>query len=351
MISYLWFVPMLVVLIIAHELGHFITAKLSGVEVKEFGLGFPPRLLALTWKGTEYSLNLVPLGGFVKMVGEEDPSHPRSLASRPRPLRLLVLSAGSLMNLVLPLFLLTVSFMVPQTVLSGQVQVASVSPDSPAERAGLRPGDIILQVDGKRVTNTADLIYQINLRLGAEITMVVRRDRFAQEVVTVVPRWAPPPGEGPTGIRVGMVNAYPASQSYPVWEALPRGLRGTAELFVLTRNEITSLFLRRSLPEVTGPIGIAQVTGEVAQVGARPLLQLAALLSLNLGIINLLPIPMLDGGRLLFLGIEVVRGGRRLSPRREALAHFIGLIAILSLVALVSYFDVIRIVRGESLLR
>ncbi|MBI2916701.1 MAG: site-2 protease family protein [Chloroflexi bacterium] len=351
MISFLWFIPIIVVLILAHELGHFVTAKLAHVQVKEFGLGFPPRLVAKRWGETEYSLNLVPLGGFVKMAGEEDPDEPRSLSSQPRLVRLLVLSAGSLMNAFLPVLLLTAMFMIPQTVTTGQVSVSTVAPGSPAESAGIRPGDIILQVNGKRVTNTSEVIYQINLRLGAETTMLLRRGRFNQELVTVVPRWNPPKGQGPTGIQVGMVNAYPTRQSYPIWQAFPKGVHATWDLMVLTRNQLTSLFIKRSLPEVTGPIGIAQVTGEVAKVGIGPLLNLAALLSLNLAIINLLPVPMLDGGRVLFLAIEVVRGGRRLSPRREALAHFIGLMAILALVALVSYFDVIRIVRGDSLLK
>ncbi len=351
MLSFLWFIPIIVFLILAHELGHFITAKLSGIEVKEFGLGFPPRLLARRWGETEYSLNLVPLGGFVKMAGEEDPDEPRSLSSKPRPVRLLVLSAGSLMNAILPVLLLTAGFLIPQTVMSGQVQVTTVASGSPAERAGIRSGDIILQVNGKRVTNTSEVIYQINLRLGADTTMLLRRGRFNQELVTVVPRWNPPQGQGPTGIQVGMLNAYPQRQSYPIWEAVPKGLSSTWDLMVLTRNELTALFIRRSLPEVTGPIGIAQVTGEVAKVGLGPLLNLAALLSLNLAVINILPFPMLDGGRVLFLGIEVLRGGRRLSPKREALAHFIGLVAILALVALVSYFDVIRLVRGDTILR
>ncbi len=363
------FVPIIAFLIFIHELGHFITAKAYGVKVLEFGFGYPPRLFGVRRGETLYSINLLPLGGFVKMMGEEDPSHPRSLASRSIFKRFVVISAGAFMNIVLPIVIFSALFIVPQQTVVGLVQIQEVVPDSPAEAAGLRAGDTILRVDGHAIRNIADLILRINLRLGAESEWVVRKGgaiplqgtspEFAStEVVRIVPRFNQPEGQGPTGIVIATVDGHLESVSYPFWDAIPRGAIKVVETLVLTKNEISRWITGASAPQLAGPVGIAQLTGQVAQPQFEGeaatsrvvrLLELGAFLSINLAIINIMPIPMLDGGRLFFIAIEWVRRGKRISPEKEGLVHMVGFALLITLIIIISYFDIARIVRGESL--
>ena len=196
------FLVVLAVLIIAHELGHFTTAKAFGVKVEEFGIGFPPRLFSIKRGETKYSLNAIPLGGFTKMAGEVDPEVERSLAGKSIGVRILVLSAGSLMNFLLPLLLFSIAFMVPHSVVVGQVVVAEVLPDSPAAMAGIQPEDIIISINGKTLNSTVDLSREIQLNLGKEITIVISHNDSVTEEVQLTPRWQPPEGQGATGILV-----------------------------------------------------------------------------------------------------------------------------------------------------
>lgn len=366
------FIGVLVVLVLVHELGHFLTAKASGVRVLEFGIGYPPRLAGVRIGETIYSLNLLPLGGFVKMEGEEDPSSPRSLASKPLPVRFLVLVSGAGMNALLPVLIFAVLLSVPHRSLVGQVVIQAVAPGSPAQQAGVRPGDVVLEVDGHRIENTGDLLRRVNLKRGRPTTWTLLREKprltafpsidpglapslppveSTTLTVTLVPRWRPPEGQGPAGVVIGMKGVRVERRSYPVWQAIPMGFTRTWEMLMLLRTEVLGWFLGVGRPQIAGPIGIAQVTGEVAQAGWAPLMEFTALLSLNLAILNILPIPMLDGGRLLFLALEFLRGGRRVPPEREGLVHLVGFMLLILVVAVVSYFDILRILRGESLLR
>ena len=165
-VSIVAFLGVIIGLIIAHELGHFVTAKISRVAVDEVGLGFPPRLLSVKRGETRYSLNAIPLGGFVKMVGEEDPKVPGSLAGKSAGSRLLVLGSGSMMNFLLPLLLLSVAFMVPRDVTVGQVLVAEVAPVSPAFQARIEPGDRLLEINGDLIRHVGDLQRDVQLNLG-----------------------------------------------------------------------------------------------------------------------------------------------------------------------------------------
>lgn len=429
------FVAVLVVLVVVHELGHFLAAKRAGVKVLEFAIGFPPRLFAIRRGETEYSLNLLPLGGFVRMVGEEDPSDPRSLAAQSIPWRLVVLSAGIVMNVVLAFVLLALSAMLPRSEFVGEVVVLGVSPGSPAEIGGLRPDDVIVSVGGRPITNLQNLRYVVNLHLGQPVDVVVRRD--GREVLTrVTPRFNPPPGEGATGIQIGIANpiwryrkergltpaelaaqlgvppevelAWENSGAVAIgrtpWEAeqitargttlqqwrdeqlaalsrvlgvrsdqltesylreqtrvlspleaVPAGVQRAGEMLLLFRNDILTTVARRSAPQVAGPVGIYEITGAAAQqairTGPSVLLDLMALLSLNLAIVNALPIPMLDGGRILFVLIEAVRGGRRISPDKERFAHLVGAVLLFTLIIVITFNDVIRLASGESIFR
>lgn len=349
MVTILVFLLILMVLVLAHEFGHFATAKLSGVKVEEFGVGFPPRLLAFKRGETVYSLNAVPLGGFTKMAGEEDPTQPRSLASQNRPTRILILSAGSLMNLILPFLLFAIALMVPHEVPTGPVVITSISPDSPAVKAGLAAGDTFLSIDGRPVRNSIDLSRNTALKLGQEVTLEVKRSDGTTGTVKLVPRWQPPPGEGAMGVGLEMTEVKLVRESEPFWRAIPDGFVSCAETFVLYKNEILKWIIGAAAPAVVGPVGMAQMTGEVIQGGLSPLLQFAAFISLSLGIVNLFPLPALDGGRIAFVFLEWLRRGKRISPKKEGLVHLIGFILLIGVILLVTYQDIARIISGGSL--
>ena len=349
-ITILSFIAVLLVLILAHEFGHFITAKAFGVRVDEFGLGFPPRLLSVRRGETRYSLNAIPLGGFVKMAGEEDPKVSRSLASKGIGIRLLVLSAGSLMNLLLPLLLFSIAFMIPHNLVNGQVMIEEVNSDSPAARAGIEPGDTLLSVNGKPVNNTSDLHRYIQLNLGKEITILTKHSDSTTEDIQVIPRWKPPEGQGAIGVLVTTANPTIVSQSEPFWRAIPSGVNALIETFILFKNGIISMIIGSAPVALAGPVGIAQLTGEVIKAGISPLLEFAAFLSLNLAIINLFPLPALDGGRIAFVLLEWVRRGKRVSAKREGLIHAIGFALLMVAFIALTYQDIARIIGGDSLI-
>ena len=344
------FVGVLITLVFAHELGHFVTAKLSGVKVEEFGIGFPPRLVSFKRGETIYSLNAIPLGGFTKLLGEEDPTLPGSLASKTIATRFLVLGAGSMMNLLLPILLFSIAFMAPHDMLLEKVVVEEVASSSPAQSAGIEPGDTILEIDGRPIENRGIVGYLIHLNLGSEVNILLQKADLSQNEVRVKPRWNPPQGQGAIGITITGTDSTVVRESYPVWKAVPSSITHCWEILVLFRNEVLGWFIRGTAPQLAGPIGIAELTGEMAKAGLSPLLEFAALISINLAIINLFPFPGLDGGRLVFVGLEWVRRGKRISAKREGLVHLVGLIVLIVLIAAISYYDITRIIQGESLL-
>lgn len=378
------FFALLLVLVVLHEFGHFLAAKAFGIKVLEFGIGFPPRAATYLKRGeTEYTLNWLPIGGFVRLLGEEDPSDPRSLAAAPRWKRLVVMFAGVGMNLALAVILMTIGFMVPRERSLSQAQIAQVAAGSPAAEAvitgsmrdgsaplqGLQPGDLVLEVEGKDIANTDELVYANRLNLGETQHWVINRGGSTLEA-EVYARWDPPEGEGPTGIRITAPATcsvddqgqptncqllYPNSESvaYWPWEALPRGVESLVETVQLTVNELRVRFNGTSgaslagedQPAFTGPVGIAETTGSlIDEQGWRPLIEFAALLSLNLGIFNALPLPMLDGGRIFFVFLEILRGGRRIAPEKEALVHLTGFALLMMGVLVITYFDIARLV-------
>jgi regulator of sigma E protease len=367
------FLGVLTTLILVHELGHFLTAKAYGVKVLEFGLGFPPRLFSIRKGETVYSLNVIPLGGFVRLLGEQDPTDPRSLASRGIIPRIIILSAGVFMNVLLPLVIFTIMLVIPYKVVEGRVQIIEVAPNSPASQSGLRGGDFVDRVDGAAIKNISQLAKRIHLNLGEDIRWDITREKYrmtgnvgsggdpgltprmapieTNAITTYLkPRWKPPEGEGNVGVVISTTSPRLVTQSEPIWEAIPHAARKVLETLKLFRNEIVGLIIGSQKAQFAGPVGIAQVSGEVARAGLAPLLELTALLSLNLAIINILPIPALDGGRLIFVFLEWVRRGKRIRPEREGLVHLVGFVVLVSIIIVITYFDVLRIVRGESLL-
>ena len=392
--TWLLIIPLLTFLVFVHELGHYYAAKRFGIMVLEFGFGFPPRLFGIRRGETIYSINAIPLGGFVRMLGEEDPSHPRSFARQPALRRAIVLCAGSFMNFVIAFVIFAVFFILPREVPAGTVTITGVAPGSPAAAAGLRAGDQVLAVDGERTRNHNQLIIMVQRNLGEETEFTVRRgaivsglgqspDTAAVEMVTLTPRLRTPTldvvetvtdpasqvserdarrydarlqagdtmRQGAVGVMLGLSNARLVEERYPIWQAPQRSLGRMWEVLSLTWTALSQWASGGPDPGLAGPIGIAQVTGEVARAGAMPFFQLTAIISMSLGILNILPIPALDGGRLLFVIIEFARRGKRISPRKEGIAHLIGFGVLLALIVVISFFDVTRILSGESLLR
>ena len=435
-VTILLFVAVLGFLVVMHELGHFAVAKLAKVRVLEFGVGIPPRVWGFTRGGTTYSLNLLPIGGFVRMLGEDAPSSPDSFAAKPAWQRLAILAAGPAMNALLPVALLTAVFMLPQSVPVTDVAITEVASGSPAEAAGVRAGDLAREADGRRVRTSGDLITAINLRLGADTRWIVERDGRLIELRIAEARVDPPPGQGAVGVRLAdggltvadvapgspadlaglregdlilsaggrrvldadglrAALAQPADAETGDAEAgataeiqalrgadvvtltLPRGagaadgLSVTAkpgerrslgpvaafgagvgrigDILLLVRNEASRWIAGSAGIELAGPIGIAQITGDVARIGLSPLVTWTALLSLNLAIVNLLPIPALDGGRIAFVLVEMARGGRRLAPQKERLVHAVGFALLIGAIIAVSVNDVRRLLSGWSL--
>lgn len=350
----LGFIGLLVSIVVIHEAGHFFMAKLFKVKVLEFGIGFPPRLASITRGGTRYSINLIPLGGFCKMLGEEDPSHSGSLAGKSPGVRFLILAAGPFMNLILTVALFSLLFLIPQDVPVGDVSVTDVIADSPASKGGVLAGDIILEANGQTLKTDLDLRYQIALSDGEEMTWLIRR-AGNDLIVKVIPRIKPPEGEGATGIRVVTQNIELEERSVGIPRALFLGVSQTGQVLVLAKNEIGNWLSAGRAPEVAGPVGMAQVFGEVAQAEGISLknrilttISLAALISLSLSIFNFLPIPALDGGRILFVGIEWIRRGKRIPPQKEGLVHLFGFALLITLAILITVEDIGRVLRGES---
>jgi len=350
MLTVLSFLSVLIVVILAHEIGHFVTAKLSGVRVEEFGLFYPPRLFSVVRGGTRYSINALPLGGFVKMAGEEDPNAPGSLASKSIPKRLLVLGAGSLMNLLLPGLLLTIAFMIPHDEVVAEVTVIEVAPNSPAEAVGMVPGDVLVAIDGQIINNTGDLQRSLYVNLGGQVDILVRHEDTSEDVFRLSPRWKPPEGEGATGATVTSNEATIVRQQYSIWEAIPLASRRGVEILILFKNGIVGMVSGALPVDLRGPVGIAQMTGEVAKAGIAPLLEFAALISINLGLINLFPIPALDGGRVAFVLVEFFRRGKRISPKKEWIIHAVGFALLIAFLLVVTFRDITRIASGGDIL-
>lgn len=342
------------ILILVHEWGHFFAARKLKVKVEEFGFGFPPRLFSRMKKGVRYSFNLFPFGGFVKIFGEHGESeHDRaSFMSRPAWQRFSILAAGVFMNFVLAWVLFSVASAIglPQIADSAPgvpVSILSVTPGSPAEHAGLKIGDRILEMRGGsnvslRIEKEDDVRNFVDAYRGEEITLVIERQGNAREF-KAVPRVTSPVGEGPLGIALGRITIG----QIPLYLAPVAGfetlIRSTVVIASGLWSLVHDLIVTGHAPgEVSGPIGILIFARDSGALGIAYFLQFVGILSVNLAILNFLPIPALDGGRVLFLAIEKIRG-RKISPHLENIAHTTGFVMLLLLMLLVTYQDIVRI--------
>ncbi len=438
------FVIVLGVLVFFHELGHYLVARRSGIVVEEFGMGYPPRLLKLfTYDGTDFTLNLLPFGGFARMRGEDaGDMTPGSFNAASIRGRAATLFAGPMMNFILAVILFAASFAAGFPAAAGHPQLTAVAPgsawaelglqegdillsyngapvqvsiggddtvsipspstagaggadgsgtllisrdgalqevplasadrlqaalatghyvavlmtqitgvveDSPAHAAGMQAGDVVLDVDGTTITYDNPLDQEIQQRLGQPVAVTLWRDGGWVDV-TVTPRANPPAGQGAMGVQIAPVTEMARMGILPaLWE----GVRNTVE-YALLVLQLPFLLLAGSISpadaQVTGPVGIAQMVGGAVSATLDtgfwfPILRLSAVLSAALAITNLLPLPALDGGRLLFILIEAIRG-RRVSPEREGMIHMIGFMVLLGLMLLITVRDLTATPQG-----
>jgi regulator of sigma E protease len=335
------FISLLGGLILAHELGHLLVAMRCGVRVKEFGLGLPPRLLKIgSVKGTALTLNWIPLGGFVILDGEFDPSRPRGLASKSPISRLGILFAGSMTNLLIGYVLLVFAFAAGWP---DQIKIRNVNTPSPAHNAGLQPNDVVLQINGDEIHSNDQLQDEIFAHKGQAIELGIQRgSEFLS--VTFTPRTVWPEGQGPAGFSSSTdVTRYPFDKAF----------QRAAEQWILNMRELAALPARllqgQMQPDevrLVSPIGLKQLSDQVIENSEVwqewfPILNFAAAISIALGLTNILPLPALDGGRILFVLIEVLRG-KGIDVKREKLIHGAGLVAILGLMFVLIVQDILN---------
>ena len=283
---------------------------------------------------TRYALNALPLGGYVRMTGESDEfDAPGSFMTRPAWQRGVILLAGPLMNVLLTPLLFLVAAMIADV--TGSV-VAGVVPDSPADQAGLREGDQLLRIGERDIVSLADVRDAVGAASGREVTIVVKR-QDSELAVVATPRLNPPPGQGALGIRM-RATVGPA----PIHVAVPRALQRTWDALLLLPRVIGEAIAGTQPLELAGPVGIVQTVGVAARQGPEIVFVLAAFLSAQIGLLNLAPWPGLDGGRLIFVLVELLTR-RRVPPRREAAFHFVGIVLLLTLVLFITVGDVQRI--------
>ena len=359
------FILTLGLLIFSHEFGHFISAKKAGIRVEEFGFGFPPRIFGIKKGETLYSLNLIPLGGCVKIYGEERPKKrkirlkrdKKAFYSRPVWQRAIVIVMGVIMNLFLAVVLLSIVYGIGiPTVIENssmasraknvQVQIIDIAKDSPAEKAGIKIGDTIQELKTQnsnlKVNEVEDIQKFIARYAGEETAVTIKRGKDILEK-RITARISPPEGEGP----IGVVLAKTGIIKYPWYTAILQGIKSTGQLIMtflgLFYQLLKTLILKGVLiGELTGPVGIATMTSQMTKLGFVYILQFIAVISINLAIINAIPFPALDGGRLLFLAIEKIKGSP-VSAKIEQLVNNMGFALLIILMIVVTFRDIVRL--------
>lgn len=440
-INGLYIVPILAILILVHEIGHFSAARAIGAKVEEFGIGFPPRIKGWMRNGVLWSINWLPFGGFVKVLGDDGKSDDPGSINNKSPLqRAFFLVAGSAMNFLLA-FLLMIIVVGAQGISQSSIYIASVEPGSPAAAANWETGDRVVEVAGVPVKGSGDI--SAHAREFADSPMSVVIERGGQRIdTTVTPRSNPPAGQGPTGVTISEVapahlevksltmnsplansglqpsdeivsidgqpitdafrlqtalsdssdktvpvvvkrgtgettldipfpaldesndlleqlgldlSVQPIFERVPWLQVIPVGIAQAWEQTGQMLGGLRDLFTGRApLNQIAGPLGMGQATSEIVSASPLPLwvtlANLAILLSLNLALLNLLPLPALDGGRLLFVIIEILRGGKKVAPEREGVVHFTGLVLLVGAMVIIFVLDALRIHEGKSFL-
>jgi regulator of sigma E protease len=319
------------ILVVFHEFGHFSIAKLVGIKVHEFSVGMGPRIFKISGKETEYSIRILPLGGFVKMEGEDEAStDERSFNNKPVWARFLVVAAGSIMNFVLAILLFIIIFYsigFPTTI------VKETAPGFPAEKAGILPGDKITAIDGMQIHNWDKIVETINDKKDKEMEIIILRNDEQKKIHV-----RPIINEDTKQVLIGISPTTKKSFFQSIKISFDRMLFVIRGMFGFFAQIFEG---KASTDDVVGPVGIIHLVGEAAKFGIYNVMSLAALISVNLGMINLLPIPALDGARLVFLAIEGIIG-KPIDPEKEGFVHFVGFVLLMGLMLFIVYKDIIR---------
>ncbi len=360
MLTLVIFLVVLALLVLVHEFGHFVTARKAGMKVFEFGFGFPPRAFSKKVGDTTYSFNWLPLGGFVKIKGEDGDSadEPDSFGYQKAWKRVIVLVAGVVMNFVLAGVLLGVGFMIglPTDVSEGidkgailveqqKVLVQMVEKGSPAEKAGVKFGDEVVSINNEAVKSSQGMVAFVQAHSKEELTLKIKRGK---EDITLKAT----PGvikTGETTARLGLMLADAGIVRYPWYMAIYKGFVaagiGLVNIFIAFYILIKNLIIGKGLAfDVSGPVGIAVMVGQSAKLGINYLINVTAMISLSLAAINILPIPALDGGRILFILIEkIIR--RPVNKKVEQYAHMVGFALLMLLIIVVTGRDIIGLIK------
>ncbi len=355
-VSILVFLLVLSVLVLVHELGHYIMARRSGVWVEEFGFGLPPRIIGKKIGETIYSINALPFGGFVKLHGEMEEesiiSPGRAFMNKSKKTRVKILLAGVVMNFILAVtaFAIVYSFLgIPKE--TEKVKIVDIATGSPAQIAGWVTGDIVKTVDKQKVTTISQFVSLVEQKKGKRIEVEIERNNETKKS-SIVPRENPPEEEGPLGVVITTTEVYyPPVLARPfvgIFYGFKEALFWGKTVILGFVKIFTDLLGGRAPADLAGPVGIFAITSEAAKMGVLALINFIGILSVNLAILNVLPFPALDGGRLLFVFIEKAIG-RKVLPQVEATIHTIGMIILLVALLAITAHDIQRLIAAGSI--
>jgi len=346
-LTLLAFLIILGILIFAHEAGHFIVAKASGVKVEEFAFGFPPRIFSRKRGETRYSINAIPFGGYVKMLGEErENDSPRSFSRKKARFKFAIVIAGVIMNFILAGVLLSIGYMIGMSPirlnpdnLSGQkmhqVVIAQVNKDSPAQAADLQVGDLILGFN-----STQGFVNFTQSNLNHDVKILIKREGETIEKSAHISKNS----EAPLGVGIVDVPLVKLTFFSAIYAGFKDMILTTGYVFVLLKDFLSGLFIKGKIAEgVAGPVGIFNITGEAVRMGIVYLIQLAAILSINLGLINILPFPALDGGRAVIILAEGIFRRKVLKTEIENALHMLGFAILMLFVLIITFREVIAL--------
>lgn len=326
------------VLVTVHEFGHFITAKMTGMRVDEFAIGFGPKIYQQKDGETLYSLRAIPLGGYNKIAGmdPDDPVEPNAFNSKPIPARMLVILAGALMNFILPIILFSGIFMVEGRMqLVNEPVLGNVVNEMAAARAGLKAGDRIVTIDGKNVETWTDVVLNLRKAGTEEVTLTAERNGVLQ-TYKMTPMFDKDAGRPLIGVSPKF-----SKESLGFFGSIKEGFIYTKNIGLSMVSGLYRIVSGNAPADVAGPIGVAQMAGQVAEKGLLPLMNFVAFLSINLGVINLLPLPALDGGHFVLLLLEALRG-KPLGGKAMTNIQMVGVALILALTVFSTFKDITR---------